>query len=120
MCDIFAWLATSRVDARRHGDVRHSCFVLGSIRSPVSGHWAGLCGKASAIRMVDVESDESSIRSLSPPSQSLPIADVAASTFMQVEVVDCRAFMPEARVASNQACCRSWRRAFFVCSLGKT
>ncbi len=57
------------------------------------------------------KSDESGICSLGPPSQPLPIADVAASAFMRVEVVDCRAFRPEARVADNEAYCRSWRRA---------
>ena len=45
--------------------------------------------------------------------------DVAASTVMQVEVVDCRAFRPEARVANNEAYCRSWRRAVWSAALAK-
>ena len=119
MRDICIRLATSPVDAGRYGDVRHSCFVFGSIRSPVSGHWAGLWGEASAIPMVDIESDKLSISSLRISSQSLPNADAAASTVMQVEAVDCRVSRPKARVAFNEAYCRSWRRAVWSAALAK-
>ena len=119
MCDIYIRLATTRANAGRYGDVRHSCFVLGSIRSPVSRHWAGLWGKASAIPMVDIESDKLSISSLRISSQSLPNADAAASTVMQVEAIDCRASRPKARGAFNEAYRRSWRRAVWSAASAK-